>query len=231
MYKSVKTAPTMWINFKKSKWVKPGCCCCCLVTKEEIFYVHKMLSVVEKKQKIPFYFPHSSVLFYSMEKLVILNRENVTGGWLLHLHRHLWLLKFMDCSLPGSSVHGIILARILECVAISFFRGSSRPRDQTCISWIGRQILYHSLPFFTTVTHEKPQSCLHNVNNDHHERGQWLYNWYIKSSEYEIYKRKLNVLFYPCSSHIIIDDSLYFSRRTRQPYTKIFRSIKNPVMP
>ena len=87
--------------------------------------------------------------------------------------------------------------------------------------------------FFTIPYHsyEKPQSCLHNINNDHHERGQWLYNWYIKSSEYEIYKRKLNVLFYPCSSHKIIDDSLYFSRRTRQPYTKIFRSIKNPVMP
>ena len=39
-----------------------------------------------------------------------------------------------DCSLPGSSVHGIFQARILEQVAISFFRGSSRPRDRTCIS-------------------------------------------------------------------------------------------------
>ena len=35
----------------------------------------------------------------------------------------------MDCSLPGSSVHGILQARILEWVAISFSRGSSRPRD------------------------------------------------------------------------------------------------------
>ena len=55
MYKSVKTAPTMWINFKKSKWVKPGCCCC-LVAKEEVFYVNKMLSVVEKKKKSLFIF-------------------------------------------------------------------------------------------------------------------------------------------------------------------------------
>ena len=31
----------------------------------------------------------------------------------------------MDCSIPGSSVHEIVQARILECVAISFFRGSS----------------------------------------------------------------------------------------------------------
>ena len=34
-------------------------------------------------------------------------------------------------SLPGSSVHGIIQARILECVAVPFSRGSSQPRDQT----------------------------------------------------------------------------------------------------
>ena len=42
----------------------------------------------------------------------------------------------MDCSLPGSSVHGILQARILECVAIPFSRESSRPRDQTQISCI-----------------------------------------------------------------------------------------------
>ena len=37
----------------------------------------------------------------------------------------------LDCSLPGSSVHGILQARILEWVAIPFFRGSSQPRDRT----------------------------------------------------------------------------------------------------
>ena len=42
----------------------------------------------------------------------------------------------MDCSSPGSSVHGIIQASILEWVAIPFSRGSSRPRDQTCVSCI-----------------------------------------------------------------------------------------------
>ena len=41
----------------------------------------------------------------------------------------------MDCSLPGS-IHEIFQARILECVAISFSRGSSRPRDQTWVSHI-----------------------------------------------------------------------------------------------
>ena len=42
----------------------------------------------------------------------------------------------MDCSLPGSSVHGISQARVLEWVAIPFCRGSSRPRDQTQFSCI-----------------------------------------------------------------------------------------------
>ena len=42
----------------------------------------------------------------------------------------------VDCSLPGSSVHGILQARILEWVATSFFRGSSWPRDQTQVSRI-----------------------------------------------------------------------------------------------
>ena len=37
----------------------------------------------------------------------------------------------MDCTLPAFSVHGILQARLLEWVAISFSRGSSRPRDQT----------------------------------------------------------------------------------------------------
>ena len=49
----------------------------------------------------------------------------------------------MDCSPPDSSVHGISQARILKWVAISLSRESSRPRDQSHDSCIGRQILYH----------------------------------------------------------------------------------------
>ena len=45
-----------------------------------------------------------------------------------------WLYNPMDCSLPGSSVHGIFQARILEWVVISFSRGSSQPRDETRVS-------------------------------------------------------------------------------------------------
>ena len=44
----------------------------------------------------------------------------------------------MDCSPPGSSVCGILQARILEWVAMPSSRGSSRPRYWTCISWVSR---------------------------------------------------------------------------------------------
>ena len=42
----------------------------------------------------------------------------------------------VDCSPPGSSVHGVFQARVLEWVAIAFSRGSSRSRDQTQVSRI-----------------------------------------------------------------------------------------------
>ena len=55
-------------------------------------------------------------------------------------------LRLPDCSPPGSSVHGMLQARILEWVAVSYSRGPSAPRGWThvsCVSCIGRQILYH----------------------------------------------------------------------------------------
>ena len=55
----------------------------------------------------------------------------------------------MDCSPPGSPVQGISQSRILEWVAISFSRGSYRPRDQTRASCIAGR-------FFTTEPAGKP---------------------------------------------------------------------------
>ena len=46
----------------------------------------------------------------------------------------LTLWDAIDCSAPGSSLHGILQARVLECVAIPFSRGSSQPRDWTQVS-------------------------------------------------------------------------------------------------
>ena len=46
------------------------------------------------------------------------------------------LCNHVDCSLPGSSIHGIFPVRIQKWVAISSSRASSRPRDQACVSCI-----------------------------------------------------------------------------------------------
>ena len=73
----------------------------------------------------------------------------------------LTLCDAMDCSPPGSSVHGILQARILEWVAIPFSRASSCPRDWTRISyvsWIGRGF------FTTSATWEAPS---------------WLWEWVL----------------------------------------------------
>ena len=58
------------------------------------------------------------------------------------------LCDSLDCSSPGSSVHGILPAKILELVAMPSSKGSSQLRDQThvyYISCIGRWVLYHEL--------------------------------------------------------------------------------------
>ena len=60
----------------------------------------------------------------------------------------------VGCSLPGSTVHGVFQARMLEWVAISYSRGSSQIWDGTpvsCISYFGRQILYHWATWETPI--------------------------------------------------------------------------------
>ena len=75
---------------------------------------------------------------------------------------HLTLWDPMDYSLPDSSAHGILQARTLEWVAISFSRGFSQPRDRTRVSWIGRQILYH---WATREAQVGTQYCLNGRKN------------------------------------------------------------------
>ena len=83
-----------------------------------------------------------------------------------------------DCSPPGSSVHGIFLARTLEWVAVSFSTGSSQPRDWTRVSYvfcIAKWILYHqhrmgspvggrvySNSVFSTEIFYEPETALKN---------------------------------------------------------------------
>ena len=76
-----------------------------------------------------------------------------------------WLFATpMDCSLPGFSVHGILQARVLERVAISFSSGSSWPRDPTQVSCIVGRCFYclshqgsQRLPLngYTPIQHKK----------------------------------------------------------------------------
>ena len=64
-----------------------------------------------------------------MFHIIIINASLVTQS-------RLTFYNILDCSLPGFSVHKTFQARILEWVAISFFRRSYRPMDQNCISSI-----------------------------------------------------------------------------------------------
>ena len=68
-------------------------------------------------------------------------------------------LLHMDSSSPGSSVHEITQARILEWVAISSSGEYSQPRDGTQVSCIGRQIVYHR------ATKEARYSCINFIHD------------------------------------------------------------------
>ena len=69
------------------------------------------------------------------------------------------LCKPMDCSLPGSSVYGILQARILEWVVISFSLGSSQPRDKTCIS---EHLLHQQVGSLPLASPGKPTNGIHD---------------------------------------------------------------------
>ena len=73
-------------------------------------------------------------------------RQNAGGGLASMRAQCPTCCNLMDYSPPGSSVHGIFQARIVEGVAISSSKGSSKPRDQISVSRVscsGRRILYH----------------------------------------------------------------------------------------
>ena len=66
--------------------------------------------------------------------LHVRSKDNYTFSCVLSRFSHIWLCNPMDCSPPGSSVHRILQAKILEQIAMPSSRGSSWPRDQTHIS-------------------------------------------------------------------------------------------------
>ena len=87
----------------------------------------------------------------------------------------------MQCSLPNSSVHGIFQPKILEWVAILYFRGSSLPRGWTwlsCVSYDGRQILHHWATWEAYITGNYMQYPGINYNGKECKKGCiHVYNW------------------------------------------------------
>ena len=80
----------------------------------------------------------------------------------------LTLCNPMDCNPPGSSIHGISQASVLEWVAISFSTGSSQSRDWTYVCCIERQILYHC------ATRGAPLYTIYNLYTDRHVIYTWI---------------------------------------------------------
>ena len=72
----------------------------------------------------------------------------------------------MDCSPPGSSVHGILQARILEWVAISFSRESSRPSDRTHVSYIAGRFFIKG--WLLLLKFPLPSLCILDISSLHY---------------------------------------------------------------
>ena len=110
-----------------------------------------------RKRQITYY-SISELLVFKMEKRETLHVVIVDTNLSLTVILFYLVLLFMsshvqfpiDCSLPGSSVHRISQTGMLELVAISFFRGSSRPRDRTYVSCLAGRF----------VTTESPGFCI-----------------------------------------------------------------------
>ena len=83
----------------------------------------------------------------------------IQHGVVVLVAKCLTLCNPMDCSLPCSSVHGIIQARTLEWVADSFSRGSSQPRNWTWVSCIARR-------FFTNWAMREAQNNIKDTGNN-----------------------------------------------------------------
>ena len=83
-----------------------------------------------------------------------------------------WLCSPVGCSPPGSTVHGMLQARILEWVAVSYLRGSFWSRHWTWVSCIGKWALYHWAAWEAHLYHgnqQTPQSGL--LNGYQHTAG------------------------------------------------------------
>ena len=110
------------------------------------------LKTLKSKLNLGFQF-YLSVLLALLQLVITLLVSSTCLGYLLRIFL---LVGFsvvsdscnpMDCILPGSPVHGIFQARIMEWVVLSFSRDPSWPRDRTYVFHVGRLILYNWVPW------------------------------------------------------------------------------------
>ena len=112
----------------------------------------KNIDLLIIKEKCPIWWGPNKTIYYSLFLIMCISRYITVESMCVHVQSlsHVWLRNPMDCSPLGSSVHGILQARILEGVAIFFSRGASRPRNWTqvskpepyyigCIMWASKQ--------------------------------------------------------------------------------------------
>ena len=95
--------------------------------------------------------------------------EGLHAKW---LQSCLTLWDPMDCTPPGSSVHGILQARILECAAMPSSKESSRPRDHTrvsCICCVAGEFFTLISISYLSKSHTSPESllCLNSAPTTH----------------------------------------------------------------
>ena len=101
-----------------------------------------------KPESTPLIGPMSSISWFWHHRFVIFDTTVICYCCCLVAKLCPTLFNPMDCSLLGSSVHGILQARILEWIAIPFSRGSSQPRDQT-------QSLLHFWHILCHLSHQR----------------------------------------------------------------------------
>ena len=130
----------------------------------------------------------------------------------------LTLCDLMRCSLPGSSVHGILQARILEWIAIPFSRGSSQPRD-------GAQVSHIAGTFFPEIA-GKPKntgvgslSLLQGIFLTQGSKWGLLLCWWML---YQLsYQRSPNILIEPVVFNMLLR---YCTRRCRYATHNIMKA-------
>ena len=122
---------------------------------------------------------NNSIWFSScLENIFCTNISSPYSPQYINAHFHFCFLKWRsevaqscptlcdprDCSLPGSSVHGIFQAIVLERIAISFSRASSRPRDRFCFLTLCLRQLWDLIMLILSPFWKSGWSCLYSTH-------------------------------------------------------------------